>query len=78
MARLVSRADHFLNLSCYSSTYLEEAVLMCVEADQNGNVQKAFDLKLETKYRYTAAGEYLIFGGVEPQVGLLSLSFRLT
>lgn len=51
---------------------------MCVEADKNGNVQKAFDLKLETEWRYTAAGEYLIFGGVDPQVGLLSLSFRLS
>ena len=69
---------HSLNMSCYSSTYLEEAILMCAEADKNGNVQKAYDLKLETEHRYTAAGEYLIFGGVEPQVGLLSLSVRLS
>ena len=38
-------------------------------ADERGNVQKAHHLKLITKFRYTGAGEYLIFGGVEPKVG---------
>ena len=41
-------------------------------ADESGNVEKARDLKLQTKFRYTAAGEYLIFGGVGPRVGLSS------
>ena len=43
-------------------------------ADENGNVQKARDLRFRTAFKYTAAGEYLIFGGVDPNVGLLSLS----
>lgn len=43
-------------------------------ADERGNVQKAHHLKLRTEFRYTGAGEYLIFGGVEPKVGLLSMS----
>lgn len=47
---------------------------MFVEADKDGNVQKANVLKLETEFRYTAASEYLIFGGVAPQVGLSSAS----
>ena len=38
-------------------------------ADERGNVEKAHHLKLRTKFRYTGAGEYLIFGGVEPKVG---------
>ena len=38
-------------------------------ADESGNVEKARDLKLQTKFNYTAAGEYLIFGGVDPRVG---------
>ena len=43
-------------------------------ADENGNVQKAHNLKLDTTFRYTAASEYLIFGGVPCNVGLSSLS----
>ena len=43
-------------------------------ADINGNVQKASDLKIQTSFGYTPAGEYLIFGGVEPKV-CLSLLF---
>ena len=39
-------------------------------ADEHGNVQKAQDLKLWTSFKYSAAGEYLIFGGVAPSVGL--------
>ena len=39
-------------------------------ADEHGNVEKASNLKLQTTWRYTAAGEYLIFGGVSPKVGL--------
>ena len=42
-------------------------------ADENGNVQKARNLKLDTTFRYTAASEYLIFGGVPCSVGLSSL-----
>ena len=42
-------------------------------ADERGNVEKAHHLKLRTKFRYTGAGEYLIFGGVEPKVGPLSI-----
>ena len=42
-------------------------------ADENGNVEKARDLNLKTEFNYTAAGEYLIFGGVGPKVGLSSL-----
>ena len=38
-------------------------------ADETGNAEKASSLKLETTFRYSAAGEYLIFGGVEPRVG---------
>ena len=38
-------------------------------ADESGNVEKARDLKLQTKFRYTAASEYLIFGGVDTKVG---------
>ena len=37
-------------------------------ADENGNVEKASSLKLQTEFRYTAAGEYIIFGGVDPRV----------
>lgn len=40
-------------------------------ADESGNVEKAHNLKLQTAFRYTAAGEYLIFGGVTPKVGLV-------
>lgn len=40
-------------------------------ADESGNVEKAHTLKLQTTFRYTAAGEYLIFGGVSPRVGLV-------
>ena len=43
-------------------------------ADESGNVEKARDLKLQTNFRYSAASEYLIFGGVSPRVGLSSLS----
>ena len=38
-------------------------------ADESGNVEKARDLKLQTQFRYSAASEYLIFGGVGPKVG---------
>lgn len=41
-----------------------------VAADENDNVQKAYDLQLKTEFLYTAAGEYLIFGGVSPKVDL--------
>lgn len=40
-------------------------------ADENGNVEKAHNLKLQTAFRYSAAGEYLIFGGVSPRVSLV-------
>lgn len=61
------------------SNYLEEAMLMCVEADVNDSVQKVHHLKLRTEFRYTGAGEYLIFGGVPPKVGLpLHLQSYLT
>lgn len=39
-------------------------------ADEQGNVQKASDLRLQTDFKYSAAGEYLIFGGVPPEVSL--------
>lgn len=42
-------------------------------ADEFGNVQKANNLQLRTKFRYTGAGEYLIFGGVERKASLPSL-----
>ena len=42
-------------------------------ADESGNVQKARDLKLDTTFHYTAASEYLIFGGVPCNVCLPSL-----
>ena len=38
-------------------------------ADESGNVEKAGDPKLQTKFCYAAGGEYLIFGGVGPRVG---------
>ena len=41
-------------------------------ADENGNVEKARDLKLQTKFHYSAASEYLIFGGVDPRVSFPS------
>ena len=41
-------------------------------ADQFGNVEKAKDLKLQTDFTYVAAGEYLIFGGVDRKVRLFS------
>ncbi len=44
------------------------------KADETGNVNKAHDLKLRTEFRYTGAGEYLIFGGVGQEVDLSSLS----
>ena len=37
-------------------------------ADEFGNVEKAWDLNLRTTFRYSAGGEYLIFGGVGPRV----------
>lgn len=40
-------------------------------ADENGNVEKAHSLKPQTAFRYTSAGEYLIFGGVSPRVSLI-------
>ena len=39
-------------------------------ADGYGNVQKASNLKLQTDFKYSPAGEYLIFGGVPPEVSL--------
>ena len=39
-------------------------------ADEQGNVQKASNLKLQTDFKYSPAGEYLIFGGVPPEVSL--------
>ena len=39
-------------------------------ADVKGNVQKASALRLQTDFKYSAAGEYLIFGGVPPEVSL--------
>lgn len=42
-------------------------------ADEKGNVQKAHHLKLRTEFRYTGAGEYLIFGGVEPKAIIASI-----
>ena len=42
-------------------------------ADEEGNVQKAHHLKLKTPFKYTGAGEYLLFGGVEPKVGFSSV-----
>ena len=39
-------------------------------ADEEGNVQKASDLRLQTDFKYSPASEYLIFGGVPPDVGL--------
>lgn len=53
------------------------AVIDLHKADERGNVNKAHQLKLRTKFRYTGAGEYLIFGGVEPEVGLPSLELDL-
>ena len=50
------------------------AVIDLEKADEKGNVNKAHHLKLKTEFRYTGAGEYLIFGGVDPGVGLPSLS----
>ena len=38
-------------------------------ADESGNVEKASELKLQTAFKYSAGGEYLIFGGVSPRVG---------
>lgn len=37
-------------------------------------MEKVHHLKLRTEFNYTGAGEYLIFGGVGPKVGLRSLS----
>ena len=54
----------------HPSSFFEERALMCAEADKYGNVQKARNLKLETEFGYNASGEYLIFGGVELEVGL--------
>lgn len=53
------------------------AVIDLTKADERGNVEKAHNLKLKTDFRYTGAGEYLIFGGVDNEVGLLSLSSGL-
>ena len=39
-------------------------------ADKQGNVEKASALRLHTNFKYSAAGEYLIFGGVPPEVSL--------
>ena len=39
-------------------------------ADVQGNVQKASALRLQTDFKYSAAGEYLIFGGVPPEASL--------
>ena len=50
------------------------AVIDLNRADKTGNVNKAHDLKLRTEFRYTGAGEYLIFGGVEQEANLPSLT----
>ena len=46
-------------------------------ADEKGNVERAYDLKLRTEFMYSAAGEYLIFGGVDPKVQRLLSQSRL-